>query len=215
LGSTNGTFVNGKKIERMKLAGGERAQIGPDVVLRFAFTDETEEILARKLYEASTRDPLTQAYTRKFFAERLTSEVAYAERHKDHLSLVMFDLDHFKKTNDEFGHQAGDVVLRSVATQVLHLIRTEDVLARYGGEEFVIVVRGIRHKDVLHFAERIRKSVARLDIRKGATKLEARISMGVASLSECKSPPNPDDLIALADARLYQAKREGRNRVCG
>jgi predicted component of type VI protein secretion system len=112
LGSTNGTFVGGKRVERAELHSGDRVQVGPNVVLRFAVLDEAEEQLAHQLYEASTKDALTKVYNRKYFVERLASEVAYAQRHKSPLALVLFDLDHFKKVNDTHGHLAGDVVLR-------------------------------------------------------------------------------------------------------
>ena len=164
LSSTNGTFVGGKKIERAELRTGDRIQVGPNVVFRFAILDEAEEKLAHQLYEASTKDGLTKVYNRKYLIERMAAEVAYSERHKTPLSIILFDLDHFKKVNDTHGHLAGDVVLRVVAAQVQKTIRTEDVLARYGGEEFVILVRGIPHLNSAHFAERVRKAVERLSI---------------------------------------------------
>jgi diguanylate cyclase (GGDEF)-like protein len=213
LKSTNGTFVGGKRVERMEIHGGERLQIGPNVVLRFAIIDEAEEQLAFQLYEASTKDALTKGYNRKYFVERLAAEVAYAHRHKTHLALVLFDLDHFKKVNDTYGHLAGDVVLRVVAVQVQRTIRTEDVLARYGGEEFVILVRGIEHANVVHFAERVRKAVERLSIPWESLQLRVTISTGIASLSECGEGAAGEKVLHLADERLYRAKSGGRNRV--
>jgi two-component system cell cycle response regulator len=213
LRSTNGVFVNGRKIERVELATGDRVQIGPTVLLRFALIDEAEEVLARQLYESSTRDALTRAFNRKYLNERLTAEVAYALRHKSKLALVLFDLDNFKRTNDTHGHLAGDVVLRVVATQVARLIRAEDVFARYGGEEFVVLVRGIEHENVRRFAERLRQSVERLVIPWEAQALKVTASLGVSSLNECPGA-TPDALLDLADERLYRAKSLGRNRVC-
>ena len=213
LGSTNGTFVAGRKVERAELHSGDRVQVGPNVVLRFAVLDAAEEQLAHQLYEASTKDALTKVYNRKYFVERLSSEVAYAHRHKSHLSLVLFDLDHFKKVNDTHGHLAGDVVLRVVAAQVQRTIRTEDVLARYGGEEFVILVRGIAHPNVAHFGERVRKAVERLTIPWENLQLKATISVGVGSLSELEEGASGEGVLHLADERLYRAKSGGRNRV--
>jgi len=170
--------------------------------------------LAHKLYEGSTRDALTGLYNRKYAGERLAAEVAYAHRHGTLLSLVLFDLDYFKRVNDSFGHLAGDGVLRVVAGQVQKTIRAEDVLARYGGEEFVVLVRGIEHKSVGVLAERIRKGVERLEIPWESRNLKTTVSIGVASLSECGPKAAAEALVALADERLYQAKAGGRNRVC-
>jgi two-component system cell cycle response regulator len=213
LGSTNGTFLAGRPIDRAELHSGDRVQVGPNVVLRFAVLDEAEEQLAHQLYEASTKDALTKIYNRKYFVERLSSEVAYAHRHKSHLSLVLFDLDHFKKVNDTHGHLAGDVVLRVVTAQVQRTIRTEDVLARYGGEEFVLLVRGIPHPNVAHFGERVRKAVERLQIPWEQMQLRATISVGVGSLSELPEGATGEAVLHLADERLYRAKSAGRNRV--
>ena len=213
LGSTNGTFLSGRRVERADLHAGDRIQVGPNVVLRFGILDEAEEQLAHQLYEASTKDALTKVYNRKYFVERLSAEVAYAHRHKTPLSIVLFDLDHFKKVNDTHGHLAGDVVLRVVAAQVQRTIRTEDVLARYGGEEFVLLVRGIPHSNVNHFAERVRKAVERLVIPWEHMQLRATISVGVASLSECGDAAAGETVLHRADERLYKAKSGGRNRV--
>jgi len=215
LKSTNGTFVDGKRVMKMKLRGGERIQLGPDVVFRFAFGDETEEALARKLYEASTRDPLTRCHSRRFLEERLQAELAYARRHSSQLGVIMFDIDHFKSINDTLGHPAGDSVLRDLAACVTKLIRVEDVLGRYGGEEFAVVVRGIKHKKVVLFAERLRKAVEALRVPVGPRLVEVTISLGVGSLDECAKDAGVDALVALADTRLYKAKRGGRNRTCG
>jgi two-component system cell cycle response regulator len=174
--------------------------------------DAEEEDLACRLYESSTRDALTRAFNRKYLAERLVAEVAYAQRHETRVSVIMFDLDHFKRVNDSHGHMAGDVVLRVVAAQVSRLIRAEDVFARYGGEEFVIVVRGIPNANVALFAERVRRSIEQLVIPLGDMKLRATASFGAGSLEEC-SEKNADALIKLADDRLYKAKLGGRNRV--
>jgi two-component system, cell cycle response regulator len=214
LGSANGVFVNGRRVQRADLANGDRVQLGPTVVLRFSVIAADEEALARKLYEGSTRDAMTGLYNRKYAGERLAAEVAYAHRHKTLLSLVLFDLDHFKLINDSFGHPAGDVVLRVVAAQVRKAVRTEDVVARYGGEEFVVLVRGIEHVRVGVLADRIRGCVQRLAIPWESQTLKVTVSVGVASLSECGLTANMEPLVALADERLYRAKAGGRNCVC-
>jgi two-component system, cell cycle response regulator len=212
LRSTNGLFVNGARVTRGELGTSDRIQVGPNVVFRFALLDAEEEELARQLFESSTRDALTRAFNRKYLAERLSAEVAYAGRHGTTLSVILLDLDHFKRVNDSHGHQAGDAVLRVVAAQISRLIRAEDVFARYGGEEFLVIVRGIAHANVALFAERIRKAVEQLSIPIGDVRLRASISMGVASLSECPTR-SVESLLQLADQRLYEAKAAGRNRV--
>ncbi|MFO0675228.1 MAG: GGDEF domain-containing protein [Polyangiaceae bacterium] len=213
MGSTNGTFVGGVRVQRVELHSGDQVQIGPNVVLRFTVMDEAEESLARQLYESSTRDALTRAWNRKYFVERLQSEVAYANRHRTRLGILLFDLDHFKKVNDTHGHLAGDEVLRAVSREVAKLIRVEDVFARFGGEEFVILVRGIELTNIALFAERVRRSVERLVIAWEKLSLRQTVSIGVAALSECGPEPTSEALLQLADERLYRAKGAGRNQV--
>ncbi len=198
-----------------KLSGGERIQqLGADVVMRFSFGDETEEHVARQLYETSTRDRLTRCYSRGFFDERLAAEVAYARRHKSQLGVILFDIDHFKRINDDGGHAAGDQVLRDVAECVQKLVRAEDILARYGGEEFVMIVRGIEHDHVVQLAERVREAVGKahpgidLDVQRhcqSRRRVVGRVCEGGRG----------GGVVQLADERMYRAKREGRNRTCG
>ena len=216
LGSTNGTFVDGKRVERVELKSGDRIYIGPNVVVSFAIVDAQAEKITHQLYESSVRDPLTRAHNRRYLVERLASEIAYARRHRSRLSLILFDLDHFKKVNDTHGHLTGDDVLRDVAALVQRLIRAEDVFARFGGEEFVVLVRGIEHNNIGRFAERIRTAVDRLEIASSQETLHVTISAGFASLQELESDKrDADSLLRRADERLYRAKTAGRNRVCG
>jgi two-component system cell cycle response regulator len=215
-GSTNGTFVSGRRVHgRADLESGDRIQLGPTQMLRFAITDDAEEELQRRLYESSTRDALTRAFNRKYLNERLLAEVAHSRRHKTQLTLLMLDLDRFKEVNDEHGHQVGDMVLRVAASHLQRLIRIEDVLARYGGEEFVILARSTLLRDAGRLAERVRSTIERLQIapHEGYS-IAVTVSIGIAALSELSPEAGPNDLIALADGRLYRAKLAGRNRVC-
>jgi two-component system, cell cycle response regulator len=228
MGSTNGTFVNGtgplEGSARAALRAGDRIQIGPNVVLRFSVIDQLEEKLARQLFEDSTRDPLTRVFNARYFAERLSSEVAFVERHGSHLGLISFDIDHFKQVNDTHGHAVGDLVLQAITADVARLVRVEDVLARVGGEEFMVLVRGIEHGNVVRLAERLRRSVERMRVPFPAGSASVTISVGVASLGKLlsssddttPSSSSPEQrLLSLADARLGEAKGGGRNRVCG
>ncbi len=213
LGSTNGTFQGTQRVDVTELRPGERIQLGPHVVLRFAITDDEEEELQRRLFESSTRDALTRVYNRKYFTERLTAEVAYSRRHRVKLAILLLDLDDFKQTNDTYGHLAGDMVLRLVSAQMQRLIRVEDLLARYGGEEFVILARTTGKTEAVRLAERIRSSISELDIPIADRSIKVTLSIGVAALPDVAPDGGANELLALADARLYRAKAEGKNRV--
>jgi diguanylate cyclase (GGDEF)-like protein len=215
LESTNGTFVAGERIKMRELKSGERLQLGPSLVLRFAVTDDAEEELQRRLYESSTKDALTRAFNRKYFTERLVAEVAHSRRHRVKLSVLMLDVDEFKKVNDTYGHLVGDMVLRMVAAAIARLIRVEDLLARYGGEEFVILARSTGRSDAAILGERVREAVAAVEvpIGDGDPPLSVTISIGVSTLADAGPEAGPDELLGLADKRMYMAKEQGRNRV--
>ena len=215
LGSTNGTFLGPNRIERAEIRPGDRIQVGPHVTLRFQIIDDAEEELQRRLYESSTRDALTRLYNRKYLNERFAAEVAYARRHHVKLSVLMIDLDDFKAVNDTYGHLAGDLVLRLVAAQMQRLVRVEDLVARWGGEELVVLARATGQEDAVRLAERIRSAIASLELPvREDTTIAVTISVGVASLAEVPPDGGPNDVLGLADARLYRAKVGGKNRVC-
>jgi two-component system cell cycle response regulator len=210
MGSTNGTFVDGKRVERAELHSGDRIHIGPNVVISFAIVAAQAEHVAHQLYESSVRDPLTRTFNRRYLVERLASEFAYARRHKTHLAVILFDLDLFKRVNDTHGHLAGDELLREVAALVQRMVRAEDVFARFGGEEFVLLVRGIEHVNVGRFAERVRSAVERLEVKYEAMVLRVTISLGYASIGELPDDHrDADGLLGLSDERLYKAKTRG------
>lgn len=215
LGSTNGTFVSGKRVTRARLASGDRIQLGPRVVVRFAVTEQLERDLLERLVVSSTRDPLTGAFNRAFFSERLSAEIAYAERHGTKVAVLLVDLDHFKAINDAHGHAVGDEILRTVATEMARSLRAEDVLARYGGEEFAILARAATRLDVARLADRIRLAVAAATVAlpAGGT-ASVTGSLGAARLGELPYVRTSDRLLELADARLYRAKAAGRNATC-
>ncbi len=216
MGSTNGTFVDGRRVERVELRNGDRIGLGPNVVIAFSIVDAQVERVTQQLYESSVRDPLTKVHNRRYLVDRLAGESAYARRHGTRLALLLLDLDHFKKVNDTHGHLAGDDVLRDVAALLQRMIRAEDVLARYGGEEFVVLVRGIEHANVGRFAERLRAAVEGLEVAADGSVMRVTVSIGIASLSELpRAQQDADSLLRLADERLYTAKEGGRNRVCG
>lgn len=212
LGSANGTFVGGQRVERHALSDGDVFQLGPNVLFRYAYTDAGQERMLQKLYEASVRDALTGTYNREHLEERLKMEVAYARRHSTVLSVVIFDLDYFKKVNDTYGHPAGDSVLIAVAERVQSALRTEDVFARYGGEEFVVILRGIDLEGAHKVGERLRAIVAASPVPHEQLSIPVTLSAGCAALTCCPEPSTVA-IVAIADRRLYTAKRAGRNRV--
>lgn len=215
LGSSNGTFINGKPTKRGPLEVGDRLQLGPNLVMRYDVVNHDEAAMQHQLYEGSKRDALTGLYNRGHALEQLEKEVAFAARHGTDLSVVMLDADHFKAVNDTHGHVTGDAALRTVARVAAESCRTEDIVGRYGGEELVIILRGTPPDRAAILAERIRAAVATEAVQneQGAT-FFVTVSLGVAALSELVAPVHPTALVALADRRLYRAKQLGRDRVC-
>lgn len=210
----NGTLVQGRKVNgSVKLHDGDFIQLGPRVGFRFSFTDAKQERLLKRLYESSNRDALTGAYNRKHFDERLLAESAYAARNHSSMALLLFDLDHFKKVNDTYGHAAGDAVLRHVAGVTMGRLRTEDVFARIGGEEFAVLLRGVTVEGSARLAERLRTSISSSPVMHDGRSIPVTISVGCAALHNTSEAGDPSDLLRLADDRLYAAKNSGRNRV--
>lgn len=212
LNSANGSFVQGERVTRQKLSDGDQIQLGPAAIFRYSITDDDQKALLEQLYSTSVTDALTGARNREFLDSLLVTELSYAERHDHDLSFVIFDLDHFKKLNDTYGHQAGDAVLVNVADAVRKQLRAEDSLCRYGGEEFCIVLRNIDLVGAHAMGERVRAVIASLEVEHENRTLRATASVGCASRREL-SEVTPGALISLADSRLYKAKDGGRNRV--
>jgi two-component system, cell cycle response regulator len=212
LGSRNGSFVAGSRVTRQAIEDGTSLALGAHVTFRFQLTDTRQERLLRRLYESSTRDALTGAYNRSHFDERLRSELAFAGRHRTETSLVLLDIDHFKRVNDTYGHQAGDVVLRELAVLAQRSLRTEDVFARFGGEEFGVILRGIHLLGAQKLGERLRVALESSPIQAGEKSIRVTLSAGCASIA-CVTNPTPEEIVKIADRRLYAAKGAGRNRV--
>lgn len=214
LGSSNGTYINGAPANEVDLHNGDTLQLGPRVAFRFSVASAAEERVMRQLYESSVKDPMTQIFNRQYFDAQVTSELSFAVRHATELSLLLVDIDFFKRVNDTHGHLAGDAVLKSIAAVLQAELRTEDILARYGGEEFVVLLRGVGLADAIRAAERLRVAVEHTRVPYGDRELSVTLSIGCAAISCCLEP-SPDVLLELADSRLYAAKRTGRNRVVG
>lgn len=212
LGSSNGTYLNGRRINSCELTNGDTLNLGPRVAFRFSSATAREEEALKQLYESSVRDPLTGVFNRHYFSSQLTSELAYATRHGTPLSVVLLDIDYFKRVNDKHGHLGGDAALVQLASRFREGLRTEDLMARYGGEEFVILLRGIPVLRAAEVAQRLRQSLERQPVEYGETPFRITASFGCASVA-CCSAPAPEPLLETADRRLYRAKELGRNRV--
>jgi two-component system cell cycle response regulator len=214
LNSTNGIFINGCKRKVHDLVDGDLIKLGPYTVLKYSI-ENTADVHARiRQYEQSIRDDLTDLYNRRYFDSRFRHELAYAKRHGDPLSVILFDLDRFKDVNDEFGHAAGDFVIRRLAERLSGHLRSEDILARYGGEEFAIILRGDNEQQAFLTAERVRAFVEALAFPLGEGQRSLTISLGTSTLRP-QGPSTADDIVAEADENLYKAKKAGRNRVVG
>jgi diguanylate cyclase (GGDEF)-like protein len=211
VGSTNGLFHRGERFDVHTLKDGDQVHLGTHTILQFRYQDEREVEFHELMQSFKTRDPLTEALNRRGFVSELEKEVGYARRHGEPLSLLMFDIDHFKRINDTFGHLAGDQVLRTISARIRELKRSEDAFARFGGEEFVILLRSTEGRGAYLLAERIRQAVEALEHEVEGRRIHCTISMGAATLTP--EMQGADELLALADKRLYRAKARGRNRT--
>ena len=212
LGSTNGTFCNGTKVDSKALVDGDKILVGSTTILKFTYHDNLDEVFQRQMYESALRDGLTKAFNKKYFTDRLESEFTFSLRHGSPLSLVMFDIDHFKRINDTYGHQAGDAVLSDLSSLMMMSLRTEDVFARYGGEEFAVICRGSDLSQAQVIGERLRRASEGRQFAHDGKIIPVTISVGVAGLPD-PAIKDASALVSAADAALYRSKQGGRNRV--
>lgn len=217
LGSLNGTQVNGDSVGKnasLELQEGDQIRLSASAHLKFVRQSSREAELQEGLYKAAVHDPLTGLLNRRAMDARLKQDFAYVRRHGPNLVLAVIDLDHFKKVNDKWGHDAGDLVLKACAHRIREQVRQEDLVARFGGEEFVLAMRGARPTDAMALTDRIRQRVAMAPVRVPGGAVPVTMSAGVAHAAEA-GVESAADLFALADRRLYAAKHQGRNRVVG
>jgi two-component system cell cycle response regulator len=210
-GSTNGTYVNEKQIVREAvLRTNDRTKIGP-TILKYLSGADAEAKYHEEIYRMTIVDGLTQIHNKRYLFESLEREIIRARRHDRPLSLLMFDIDFFKRINDHYGHLAGDYVLRELSDVVQSRIRRDEVFARYGGEEFVIVLPETPMDGASALAENVREKVAGHPFAFQSESIPVTISIGCALVRENDTAT---ELIQRADEKLYEAKRGGRNRVC-
>lgn len=211
LNSTNGIFIDGQEVEEAVLDSENRIQIGK-MVLKIDFKDASEESFDRELFEAATTDPLTKISNRRTFLDRCSGECALARRNDYYVHTLLIDVDHFKRVNDQWGHQAGDMVLKEIARLLKDEKREGDLLARYGGEEFILLFSGIGLEDALRSAERLRLAIEKQIFVWNDITIPVTISLGLAS-RKGKAIPKIEEMISEADKFLYIAKDNGRNQV--
>jgi diguanylate cyclase (GGDEF)-like protein len=200
------------KIKEHLLQDSDRIQIGRDTILKFNYLDALENTFNEELYNSANRDFLTGAYNKKYFLDRLSMELSFSKRHQTPLSLLFFDIDHFKKINDRHGHLAGDHILKEMVSKVRSEKRQEDLLARYGGEEFVLLLRETPAENAILIAEHMRESIKDHNFRLEQKIIPLTISVGI-SVYLNDNYNNPEEFIKAADSELYKAKNSGRNRT--
>lgn len=212
MGSTNGSFVNDIEVlHPRRLNNGDFIKIG-GVIFKFIDGDNIEQLYYEEIYRMAIIDGLTQAYNKRYLLEFMEREMARCKRYERPLTLILFDLDHFKRVNDDFGHLAGDYVLKRLS-DLIHEnnIRKEECFARYGGEEFAVLLPDTTAERGAILAEKIRRMTDEATFEFEENSIPVTISMGVAELLHHATP---EALIQAADMKLYEAKESGRNKVC-
>ena len=211
LGSTNGTFVNNHRVRASAVEDGDYLRVG-ECIYRFLAGGNIEAGYHEEIHRLTVIDPLTAVHNRRSLNEFLDREVERARRHNRPLCVVLFDIDFFKRINDQHGHLAGDFTLKNVAARVKALTRQDEMLARYGGEEFAVVLPETSLEKGVAFAERIRRALSETAFAFEGRPIPVTVSAGVGVLPAGGATTAPD-LLKRADDRLYEAKRAGRNRV--
>jgi diguanylate cyclase (GGDEF)-like protein len=211
LESTNGTFVNDLAVLRQEFHDGDYLRVG-NCIYRYLAGGNVEAEYHEEIYRLAIVDALTEIPNKRYLLEFLGRELARSVRYQRPLTIILFDLDRFKTINDEHGHLCGDYVLRELAACLRPAIRAEELLARYGGEEFVIVLPECISERAIDMAERLRTVVAQHPFQFNERSVPVTISAGIATTTG-KDAQSVAELLQRADDKLYEAKRDGRNRV--
>jgi diguanylate cyclase (GGDEF)-like protein len=212
LGSTNGTFVNDDptRLKEWRLNRGDLLRIG-DTVFKYLSGKDIEAQYHAVISQMAMTDGLTNLFNRKQLDALLEEEVARAHRHRRELSLLMLDIDHFKRVNDDHGHLVGDAVLTRLAASLQQRLRPSDKLGRYGGEEFCAILPETPLSGAAGMAESLRAMIKEQRIVVDNQAVAVTVSIGAAGL---QANMKCADLYRAADQMLYRAKSLGRDRVC-
>jgi diguanylate cyclase (GGDEF)-like protein len=211
LGSTNGTYVNDRLIQKsQQLRSGDRFQVGA-VHFKFLHEADVENAYHLAIYDLVSRDGLTEIFNKRKYEEEVEREVARSARYARPLTLVLFDIDHFKAVNDTYGHLCGDYVLKQLAERVRASLRAEQVFARVGGDEFVILCPETNAENGHRLADKLRDRIAAEPVEYAGFQVPISCSFGAAELST--EMRLATELYAAADRALYEAKQAGRNTV--
>ncbi len=213
LQSTNGTYVNDKPASMCKLQDGDYLRVG-NCIYRFLMGGNVETEYHEEIYRLTIIDALTGIANKRYFLEFLDRELSRSCRYGRPLALILMDIDKFKSINDELGHLGGDFTLRELSARIKGNVRKEELFARYGGEEFAIVLVETGYDGAILLGERLIRLINSSSFNYEDRTYNVTISCGVAATVGEKWM-TPTDLIRRADEKLYQAKLEGRNRVCG
>jgi diguanylate cyclase (GGDEF)-like protein len=213
LKSTNGTFLNDQEVrQETLLRSGDIIKVGGSI-FKFLTGDNVELQYHETIYTLTIQDGLTGINNKRFFLEYLEREMGRCHRYGRPLTLMMFDIDFFKKINDVHGHLAGDYVLRELAQTIKKMVRKEQCFARYGGEEFAVVIPEDGAEKAHIFAEKIRRTIEEKQFAFENQEIPVTLSLGMADMGA--DMVEPLQFIKVADANLYKAKKAGRNRVVG
>ncbi|MEW6057138.1 MAG: GGDEF domain-containing protein [Bdellovibrionota bacterium] len=211
--STNGTFVNDKPVkESITLRKEDMIKIG-STILKYLPAGELEIFFLGTLESAAHTDPLTRVYNRGYIMESLEAEFKRAKALHQDLSLIVMDLDYFKRINDQHGHHAGDYVLKEFCNLVrTKILPKEAILGRYGGEEFLVLLPGLSLEAATQVGEQVRSAIEKFHFKYDDKRISVTTSVGVAELA--LDVDSHTALFKLADKAVYQAKSSGRNQVC-
>jgi diguanylate cyclase (GGDEF)-like protein len=207
--STNGTLLNGAELDDMvELKNGDLIKVGP-VILKYLSAADLEAALHEQIYQNTITDHRTHLYNERYFHDMLERECSRSRRHQRPLSALFMDIDYFKRVNDRHGHHVGDIALAATAGTIRSCLRTEDTVARYGGEEIVALLPETELAEAAWVGEKVRVAVEQNQIRFRDQVFSVTISIGCAVYEAHDT--TPDDFVGRADAKVYEAKRGGRN----
>jgi len=217
LNSSNGTYVNDIRVDKVVLSNNDKIKIGEDIYLKFSLVDDIDKQYMHNLYESATKDFLTKALKKDAFLNKFKAELENTKNAISTIALVMLDIDFFKKVNDTHGHTVGDYVLAELVQLFQKRLRRGNVLGRYGGEEFILFLKDTTPEGALTYANKMIDAVREHPFEYESIRVPIRISMGISicDVINCNDARDTtvEEMIKEADQYLYKAKQKGRDRV--